>query len=87
MRNDQNNKAPLIQCDQRILPRTPLFFIRLRHTYKKKSHTHYSVFLISRLIFFNTSYKNHKNFYKKSSTRRNGEQFTIGMLESAVPHC
>ncbi|QSH99266.1 hypothetical protein DWQ65_04150 [Treponema phagedenis] len=35
--------------------------------------------------FFNTSYQIVKNFIKKSPTRRNGGQFTIGMLKSASP--
>ncbi|EFW37666.1 hypothetical protein HMPREF9554_01857 [Treponema phagedenis F0421] len=54
-------------------------------------HYFYAKFQIgfSSLIqrFFNTSYQNVKSFIKKSSTRRNGEQFTIGMLKSAVTYC
>ncbi|EFW37648.1 hypothetical protein HMPREF9554_01839 [Treponema phagedenis F0421] len=47
----------------------------------------YNIFLISRLYFLIHLTQNVKNFIKKSSTRRNGEQFTIGMLKSAVPYC
>ncbi|EFW37321.1 hypothetical protein HMPREF9554_02204 [Treponema phagedenis F0421] len=49
-------------------------------TFIAKADTYYNVFLIHLT-------KNVKNFIKKSSTRRKGEQFTIGMLKSALPHC
>ncbi|EFW37209.1 hypothetical protein HMPREF9554_02299 [Treponema phagedenis F0421] len=37
----------------------------------------YSVFFNNSNRFFYTSYKNHKKFYKKISTRRNGLVFDI----------
>ncbi|EFW37332.1 hypothetical protein HMPREF9554_02186 [Treponema phagedenis F0421] len=47
---------------------------------------HATIAFFNKSIIF-SSYPKRKNFIKESSARRNGEQFTIGMLKSAAPYC